>query len=285
MLKRYYHLAKPGIVYGNVFTTIAGYLYASHWHVSISHFLATVAGIALVIASAAVFNNYIDRDIDRKMARTRERALVAGTVSVKAALLYATVLGLAGAYLLWKYVNPVTLGVALFGFVFYVVIYGVGKRASHWGTVVGSVSGAVPIVVGYTAVVDRLDPQALILFLILALWQMPHFYAIAMYRLNDYIEAGISVLPAKKGMRITKIYIVCYVVAFIIAMVSLFFFGHAGYVYLAGVLVVGIWWLVRAVRGFYAQDDAAWARKFFLSSLIVLVSFSILLAVAGALQA
>ena len=283
MFKRYYQLAKPGIVYGNAFTTIAAYLYASRWHLIGPLFAATVAGIALVIASAAVFNNYIDRDIDRKMARTRERALVAGTISASHALLYATALGLLGAYLLWNYVNLLTAGVALFGFVFYVAIYGFAKRASHWGTVVGSLSGAMPIVVGYTAVTQHFDSQAIILFFILALWQMPHFYAIAMYRLNDYVEAGIPVLPAKKGMHTTKIYIVCYVIAFVAAMASLFVLGHAGYIYLAGVLMVGVWWFLRALHGFRAPDDAAWAQKFFLSSLIVLVSFCALLSVAAIL--
>src|ERR1700690_3354562 len=111
MLKKYYQLAKPGIVYGNVFTTIAAFLFASRWHFTLLLFAATVIGIALVIASACVFNNYRDRDIDRKMIRTKDRALVSGAISVKSALAYGAVLGCCGAVLLLVCVNILTAAV------------------------------------------------------------------------------------------------------------------------------------------------------------------------------
>jgi protoheme IX farnesyltransferase len=283
MIKRYYDLAKPGIVYGNVFTTLAAFLYASRWHFSPLHLVVVLLGIGLVIGSACVFNNYIDRDIDRKMARTRARALVTGAITVHDGIAYGIFLGLVGFYLLFAWVNILTASVALVGFIFYVVLYSISKRASHWGAVVGSVSGAVPIVVGYTAVTDRLDLTALILFLILVVWQMPHFYAIAMYRLDDYIAAGIPVLPARKGMTAAKVYIVCYIVAFIISASLLTLSGHAGYAYLAVVLVLGLTWAWRAIADFRAPDDVKWARKIFFFSLIVLVSFSVMLSVASLL--
>jgi protoheme IX farnesyltransferase len=283
MLKNYYQLAKPGIIYGNLFTTLAGFLFASRWHFSPLLLIATLVGLGLVIGSACVFNNYIDRDIDRTMLRTKDRALISGAISPRGAIIYGIVLAVIGFSLLYAYVNILTALIALFGFVFYVVIYGFAKRASHWGTVVGSVSGAVPIVVGYVAIADRLDGAALILFLILVLWQMPHFYAIAMYRLEDYVSAGIPVLPARKGMKVTKRYIVGYIAAFIIAMALLTICGYVGYIYLAAVLIIGLAWLWRGVEGFKAYDDRKWARKLFFFSLIVLVGFSLILSVASVL--
>jgi protoheme IX farnesyltransferase len=283
MLKNYYQLAKPGIIYGNLFTTLAGFLFAARWHFSPLLLLATLVGLGLVIGSACVFNNYIDRDIDRTMLRTKDRALISGTISPRGAIIYGIVLAVIGFSLLYTYVNILTALIALFGFVFYVVIYGFAKRATHWGTVVGSVSGAVPIVVGYVAIADRLDGAALILFLILVLWQMPHFYAIAMYRLEDYVSAGIPVLPARKGMKVTKRYIVGYIAAFIIAMALLTICGYAGYIYLAAVLIIGLAWLWRGIEGFKAYDDRKWARKLFFFSLIVLVGFSLILSVASVL--
>jgi heme o synthase len=286
MIKDFYKLAKPGIIYGNILTTIAAFLFAFRWGsasvATILLFLATVVGLGLVIGSACVFNNYLDRNIDKKMERTKDRALVTGAVSVRSALLYGTALGLIGFTILYAYVNLLSAEIALFGFVFYVIIYGFVKRRSHWGAVVGSIPGAVPIVVGYTAVTNQLDLTALILFLILVTWQMPHFYGIAIYRLDEYKVARIPVLPAKKSIHAAKVHILFYIIAYIAAVSSLFIFGFAGYVYLASVLVFGCIWLQISVRGFRKEmvDDAKWAKKLFLFSLIVLVSFCITLALA-----
>lgn len=283
MLKTYYELTKPGIVYGNTFTTLAAFLFASHWHFSVSLLLATLVGVALVIASGCVFNNYLDRTIDLAMPRTKNRALVTGAVSGATALIYASVLGIGGIVLLVIRVNVLTACAVIFGFIFYVIIYGVGKRASHWGTVLGSVAGAIPILAGYTAVTGRLDLPAFILFIILVLWQMPHFYAISLYRIDEYRSAGIPVLPLKKGTKATKLYILFYIIAFTLAAISLSLYGFAGYSYLVGMLIVGFVWLRLSIQGFKVSNDALWARKLFLFSLIALVSFSVLLSVAWAL--
>lgn len=286
-MKEYYQLAKPGIIYGNVFTTIAAFFFASRWHFvgmpSLELFFATVIGIALVIGSAGVFNNYLDRNIDRKMARTKDRALVTGAISVRNALIYGVVLGFAGITLLLLQVNEITAGMALFGWIFYVAVYGLAKRMSHWGAIVGSVPGAVPIVVGYTAITNHLDATALVLFLILAIWQIPHFYAIAMYRLEEYKAAGIPVLPARKGMHTTKVHIVAYILAYVAATIMLWMLGVVGYLYLVSVIGFGLAWLWRGVKGLAIKGDdavdARWGRSMFLFSLIVLVSFSLTIAV------
>jgi len=279
-IRNYYRLTKPGIVYGNAFTTLAAFLYASRWHGSLALFFATLIGIGLVVASACVFNNVLDRGIDERMARTKERPLVTGAIRVPAALAYGAVLGILGLALLYIYANPLTAALALFGHLSYVLVYGWAKRASPWGTVVGSVPGAIPIVVGYTAVTGRLDVVALLLFLILVLWQMPHFYAIAMYRLDDYVAAGIPVLPARSGMRATKAHLLCYIIAYLVAVSAFMVLGHAGWAYLVIALGTGLAWAWRALAGWKAPDDARWAKGVFFYSLIVLVAFSLALAFA-----
>jgi protoheme IX farnesyltransferase len=274
---RYYRLTKPGIIKGNLFTAVAGYLLAAGFDFVWLNLIGTLAGVAFVIGSGCVFNNVIDRDIDKKMARTKKRELVQGTISVKVALAFATALGLAGFACLAIFANWLTVAIGLVGMLFYVVIYAIGKRASSLGTVIGSISGAIPPVAGYTAAAGHLDNAAFLLFLIMALWQMPHFYAIAMYRLKDYSAAGIPVLPAVKGMRTTKIYILLYVVAYTIAAVSLSFLDYTGLTYLIVMMVLGMLWFLKGIQGFKTKDDDKWARMMFGYSLVVMTTWSVLI--------
>jgi heme o synthase len=160
----------------------------------------------------------------------------------------------------------------------YLLLYAVAKRRSVYGTIVGSVAGALPITAGYTAVTGSFDVGALLLFLILALWQMPHFYAIAMFRLRDYRAADIPVLPAVDGLRAAKTQIVVYVVAFYAVVALLAALGYVGWVYLAVMTILSAMWLAKGLQGFRANDDERWARKMFGFSLIVLLAFSFLIA-------
>jgi len=221
MIKDYYSLTKPGIIFGNAIPAVAGFFLASKGHPNAGLFIAMLVGISFVIASACVFNNYIDRDIDKFMARTKKRALPTGIISGRNALLYAIVLGVIGFSLLLFYTNLLTTFVGFVGFFVYIVLYGISKRRSVYGTIVGSIAGAVPPVVGYVAVTNNFDMGALLLFLILVIWQMPHFYAIAIFREDDYAAASIPVLPIKQGIKATKIHMVLYIAAFLIATVML----------------------------------------------------------------
>ncbi len=269
-LKDYYYLTKPGIIRGNALSAVAGFLLAARGHVDVGLLVATIGGLSLVIASACVFNNYIDRGIDSKMARTKQRALARGLISGRSAIIYAALLGTAGGVVLVTYTNGLTALLALFGFVMYVVVYGFWKRRSALGTLVGSVSGAVPPVVGYCAVTNQLDGAALLLFLILVFWQMPHFFAIAMYRVKDYTSAGLPVLPVAKGARATKLQIVAYTIGFAVVSALLSVFGYTGRVYLAVALLLGLAWTGLSLRGFFAVDDSRWARQMFGFSLLVM---------------
>lgn len=279
LLKTYYRLTKPGIIYGNLIVTAGGFLLATRGHIDLLLFLAVMSGTALVIASGCVFNNYIDRDIDKKMARTQKRALVTGAVSGRSAILYASTLAVFGFVILVMGTNILALAMGAIGLFFYVIVYGITKRMSTLGTVVGSVPGATPPVAGYLAVTNEFDAGALLLFLIMAVWQMPHFYAIAIFRLKDYAAAGIPVLSVKKGIKLTKTYIMLYIAAYLGVVPLLTFLGYTGYTFLVVMGAVSVMWFWKGVGGFNARDDAAWARKMFGFSLIVLLSFACTLSV------
>lgn len=287
MIKAYYRLAKPGIVYGNLLTTIAAYLYATKWMLvgwpTWANFLATVFGLGLVIASGCVFNNFIDRDIDANMQRTKDRALAIGSISNQNAILYGVILGLIGFTLLIAFVNLLATLAALIGFIVYVFAYTFLKRKTQWATEIGSIAGAMPIVVGYVAATNAFNGIAFILFLVLVFWQMPHFYAIAMYRYEDYALANLPVLPLKKGMRDTKVRVLFYIVLFALATFALTFFGHAGYWYLVIVEIMALVWFWRAAKGLSVSETQVWARKLFFFSLWVLLTFCAMLSVAALL--
>jgi protoheme IX farnesyltransferase len=278
-LKTYYRLTKPGIIYGNLVAAAAGFLLASKGQINFGLLIATLAGTSLVIASACVFNNYIDRGIDVNMARTKKRALVTKLIPGRNALIYATVLGVLGFVDLWLYTNWRTVLIGAVAFLVYVVLYAIGKRRTVHGTIVGSIAGSAPPVAGYVAVTNHFDAAAGLLFLIMTFWQMPHFYAIAIYRFKDYKAAGLPVLPVKRGLPAAKIQIVLYIVAFIAAVAMLSVLGYTGYSYLVVVGIAGLAWLRLALKGFGAQDNEAWARRLFLFSLLVILVFSFMLAV------
>ena len=276
-IKKYYQLTKPGIIYGNVMTAAAGFLLASKWHVDVRLFLATIVGTSLVIAAACVTNNYIDRGIDIKMARTKKRALVSGSIAPKNAIAFAVILGLLGFLVLIAYSTLQVAAIGAAALVDYVLLYGVAKRRSVHGTLVGSFAGAAPILAGYVAARGHFDSGALVVFLILLLWQMPHFYAIASYRFNDYKAAGLPVLPVKSGVRAAKRQILAYIAAFIIATTLLTVLGYTGYIYLFVMTAIGLLWFRYGLRGFKTADDKLWSRKMFLISLVVILVVSIMM--------
>lgn len=239
--------------------------------------MAVLVGTSLVIGGACAINNYIDRDIDAKMARTKQRALVEGSITPTHALVFGVLLALAGFVLLTVTTNFTTVLVGLVGFVDYLLFYSIFKRRSTFGTVVGSIAGATPIVAGYTAVTASFDVGALILFLILACWQMPHFYAIAIFRKKDYTAAGLPVLPIIKGVKAAKVQILVYILLFMAACGLLWSFGYTGLSYLIIVLFFSLNWLRLAILGFTATNDIEWARQMFKFSLIVLMIFNVVI--------
>ncbi len=214
------------------------------------------------------------------MARTKKRALVTGFISGRNALVYATILGIIGFALLIGLTNILTVIIGLTGFVFYVIIYGLGKRKSVHGTIIGTIPGAAPIVAGYCAVTGRFDGAAAILFFIMVFWQMPHFYGIALARLEDYTAAGIPLLPVKRGADVTKRQILLYILGFIISTTALSIFGYTGIIFAIIMGIMGLYWLIRGLREYKLYPDEVWGRKMFLRSLVALLLLSLLLSLS-----
>lgn len=279
-VKHFIQITKPGIIFGNVLSVAGGFFLAAQGHVDFALFLAVVVGTSLVVASGCVFNNCIDRDIDQKMERTKNRAMVMGAMSLPVALGYATLLGVAGLGLLYFKANPLAALCGLIGFVIYVGFYSLWlKRRSVHGTLVGSLSGAMPPVIGYCAVSNSFDLAAVTLLVMFSLWQMPHSYAIAIFRFNDYSAAKIPVLPVARGVLAAKKQILLYILAFVLATLMLTLGGYAGLGYLAVAAGMGLYWLYMAWGGYKAEDDSKWARKVFGFSILTVMALSLMMSV------
>jgi heme o synthase len=270
--KEYCLLTKPGIIMGNIITTAGGFALASRTHFDWLLFVATMTGLSFIIGSACVFNNYIDRRHDRKMSRTKQRGLASGSVSTVGALTFGVLLGITGVFTLAIRTNPLTLSVALVGFFVYVILYSFSKYYSMHGTLIGSIAGAIPPVVGYTAVTRQLDLASWLLFTMVVLWQMPHFFAIAISRLEDYKEAGIPVLPLKKGIQTTKFQMLFYIFTFTLTAALLTLFGYTGVLFLGLTTLLGIGWFCLGVLGLNSNDDTLWAKQMFVFSLVVILT-------------
>lgn len=277
LIKTYCQLTKPGIVSGNLITASGGFAVAARGQIDPRLLFETLIGVAFIVASACVFNNYLDRHRDEKMARTRHRAFVKQSVSVRTALAFAVLLGLSGVATLATCANLLAVLSALIGLFVYLILYTFLKSRSVYGTEVGSIAGGIPPVIGYCAVSNHLDLGAILLFLILVLWQMPHFFAISLYRIDEFAAASLPVLPIQGGIQKTKIRMLIYVIAFLVAAPTLTLFGYTGYWYLISASLVGSVWLWLCVHGFNGQNERIWARKMFLASLQVIAWLSVVM--------
>ena len=272
-INEYYRLAKPGIIYGNALSIIAGFLLACTHHFSPTLFAGTLISICLVMASGCVFNNVLDRKIDARMDRTKTRAIVSGKISVKNALIYATILALLGFYLLMHITNDVTVLLGLIALVDYVLIYGLAKRKTIRSTEIGAIAGSLPPVAGFTAVTGSITTPAILLFVALTAWQMAHFYSIALFRQNDYLSAGLPVISVKRGVRPTQKLIRMYIGIFFVAVLLFSVFSYTGTIYTVALTVVSVWWYLKALKNASIRDSEKWARTVFKASLIVLLTF------------
>jgi len=279
-IKNYLLVAKPGIVFGNLISSAAGFLLASKGQVDGVTLPATLIGISLVVASGCVFNNCIDREIDRKMIRTRNRVLAKGLISLKIAVTYATILCIAGLALLWTATNLLAVVIVLMGLVIYVGVYSLYmKRTSVYGALIGSIAGATPPLAGYCAVTGSFDLGAMILFSIFSLWQIPHCYAIAVFRFDDYTAAGIPILPVKQGTAAARRHIVGYILAFIAATLMLTVGGYTSYNTFAVATMLGLSWLYMAWSGYEKSEERLWAKKLYIFSILTIFILSVMMSI------
>ncbi|PTX60733.1 protoheme IX farnesyltransferase [Melghirimyces profundicolus] len=267
----FWTLTKPGINASNLMAAFTGFWLAGYDSFNMALLLATLLGTALVIAGGCTVNNFIDRDIDPLMARTQNRPVAAGRIRPPTALWMGILLGLAGVTVLLALVNPLSALLAAIGFFVYVFVYTAWtKRTTVWNTVVGSVSGAVPPMIGWVAVEGTLDLPAWMLFLFMFVWQPPHFFALAMMKVEDYRAAGVPMLPVVKGFAETRRQMLFFVALMLPVSIFLFGTGVVSWLYLTMALVLGGAWIYLAVAGWSSEDDEGWARKMFLYSLLYL---------------
>lgn len=279
----YLSLAKPGIILGNLISAAGGFFLGSRGQISVGAFLATLAGMALVIGGGCALNNYIDRDIDALMTRTRNRPLPMKRIPAVFAVILGLLLALCGLSVLALHANALAVGIAFSGFIVYVVLYSLWLKRTRHGTWMGSLAGAVPPLVGYCAASGRLDIAGLILFLIYAAWQFPHAYAIAILHLQDYATASIPVLPVVQGVGRVKRNMPAYVAAFTLCSLLLFFTHNTGWGYFAVLLFLGLAWMRAAWRG-RKGDDRLWARKSFAYSILMVMALSLMMSVDFVIQ-
>ncbi|OGQ12849.1 MAG: protoheme IX farnesyltransferase [Deltaproteobacteria bacterium RBG_16_71_12] len=227
-------------------------------------------GMALVVGGAGALNMWLERDVDALMERTADRPLPARRLTPGAALALGLALSLSSLPLLWTAASPLTAGLAAFSLFVYVLVYTPMKRTSPWALVVGAVPGAMPALLGSTAVAHGFERVGLVLFAVAFLWQLPHFLAISIYRERDYVAAGHRVLSAVAGLEVARLALIGSSVALASMGVALWPLGVGGPAYAAVAVALGLWIVVLALRG--AGDDrertAAWARRVFLSSLV-----------------
>lgn len=280
--RSYLQLIKPGITLSNTLSGVAGFfLAASIVSFSLPVFIGAIGGIAFIIASACVANNVLDRDIDKRMKRTLKRDVANGVISIRNALLFSLMLGIIGFALLFYLTNMLTFFLGVLAYIWYVAIYGMAKRTTAYSTIIGGVAGALPPVAGYTALMGRIDAAAIVLFLILFLWQLPHFYAIAMFRRNDYKEAKLPIWSVRYGMKSTKVQLFISVVAYAVSASLLTFFGYTGIIYLVLSTALSVFWVYKGISLYKKADDVKWARAMFGVSLVVLLAMIVLISIGG----
>ncbi len=270
--KSFFSLCKPRVTSLIVFTAIIGMYMAKPAMVAmpISLLIATTIGVAFASGAAAAFNCLIEHKIDAIMARTRGRAIPTGKVSSTQTTIFATILGGTGLAVLYFYVNPLTMWLTFATFVGYAVVYTVFlKPATPMNIVIGGASGAMPPILGWAAVTNAVGPEALIMFLIIFVWTPPHFWALALYRREEYAKVGMPMLPVTHGEAFTLLHILLYTI--ILVAVSLMPYGMAmsGLIYLVSAIILNAVFMAYVI-GLYRQYSDDLAKRTFKYSILYL---------------
>lgn len=239
--KDYLVLCKPKVVLLMLLTALVGAFIATPDWPDFSQLLIAMVGIGACAASGATINNMIDHRLDAQMARTRHRATASGTVTSIQALAFALALAVTGMLLLWFLVNPLTAWLTLFALIGYAVIYTLFlKRATPQNITIGGLAGAMPPLLGWTAVTGQIDPNALLLVLIIFAWTPPHFWALALHKKDEYAEADVPMLPVTHGEAFTRIQIALYSLLLLACTLLPFVTGMSGWIYLSGIVILNL---------------------------------------------
>ena len=256
LLKSYYQLCKPNVVYMMLICAFVGMLLAEQSVGSYSYLFVSLVGIAFCAASAAAINQVIDRKSDASMTRTDQRPLPKGELSATHASLFAVLIGFTGATILYVYVNTLTMLLTIASLIGYAFIYTVYlKRATPQNIVIGGLAGAAPPLLGWSAVTNTIDPYALLLVLIIFVWTPPHFWALAIYRKEEYAKESIPMLPVTHGVVFTKLQIVLYTIILFIVSLLPYVVLMSGIIYLISALALSSVFLYYSVNLYFSDSD------------------------------
>jgi len=259
----YFELCKPRVVMLMILTSIVGMCLAPSDHFSWSIFILGNLGIALVAGAAATLNQVADQQVDRIMKRTQSRPIVQGKISGKHSMIFASVLCIIGISILLFYINTLTAILTFFTLIGYAVIYTIFlKHITPQNIVIGGLAGAFPPMLGWTAVTGSCSASAWTLVLIIYVWTPPHFWALAIYRLEDYAKANIPMLPNTHGVAFTKLHILLYTVLLMCVSILPFIINMSGIIYFAGVMILNLFFLY-SVLILYFHDDKIYAFRTF----------------------
>ena len=256
LLRSYYELCKPNVVYMMLICAFVGMLLAEESVSSFGYLFVSLTGIAFCAASAAAVNQVIDRNTDASMTRTDQRPLPQGELSPTHASLFALIIGILGALILYLYVNTLTMILTLSSLVGYAFIYTIYlKRATPQNIVIGGLAGAAPPLLGWSSITNTIDPYALLLVLIIFVWTPPHFWALAIYRKDEYAKESIPMLPVTHGVAFTKLQIVLYtIILFIVSMLP-YVVLMSGEIYLYSALILSTIFLYYSINLYFSNDD------------------------------
>jgi protoheme IX farnesyltransferase len=280
VLEDFWELSKPRVVALMLVTVLVGMLMAPHaTPLNASLIIATLLGIALCAGSAAAINHMLDSHIDTKMRRTENRPVAKGRITPKQALIFSLILATLGTLLLYFKVNPLTALLTFLSLLGYAVVYtGFLKRMTTQNIVIGGLAGAAPPLLGWTAVTNHVDPQGLLLVLIIFVWTPPHFWALALHRLKDYQNIEIPMFPVIYGEKLTQLHVLLYVLLLIIVTLLPYLIGMCGLLYLIGVMLLNIRFLYWAYV-LYQKNIPHAALSTFKYSIMYLLGLFILLLV------
>ena len=278
LLKSYYELCKPNVVYMMLICAFVGMLLAEESVSSFWYLFVSLSGIAFCAASAAAINQVIDRNTDASMTRTDQRPLPQGELSATHASIFALVIGILGALILYLYVNTLTMILTLASLIGYAFIYTVYlKRATPQNIVIGGLAGAAPPLLGWASVSNTIDPYALLLVLIIFVWTPPHFWALAIYRKDEYAKESIPMLPVTHGVIFTKLQIVLYTIILFIVSLLPYVVLMSGEIYLFSALVLSTLFLYYSINLYYSEDDEDAMKTFQFSIYYIFLIFLALL--------
>jgi len=278
LLRSYYELCKPNVVYMMLICAFVGMLLAEESVSSFGYLFVSLTGIACCAASAAAVNQVIDRNTDASMTRTDQRPLPQGELSPTHASLFALIIGILGALILYLYVNTLTMILTLASLVGYAFIYTVYlKRATPQNIVIGGLAGAAPPLLGWSSISNTIDPYALLLVLIIFVWTPPHFWALAIYRKDEYAKESIPMLPVTHGVTFTKLQIVLYtIILFIVSMLP-YVVLMSGEIYLFSALILSTIFLYYSINLYFSNDEEDAMKTFQFSIYYIFLIFLALL--------